>query len=192
LCHDLFGDARFHAFLLAADRDLAAKAKAAGCDCGGVLHHADYQRKSRGGTAGLSEQDERRFSFCCAEDGCRRRMTPGSLRFLGRRVYLAAVVVVVSVMRHGATPDRMRRIREVVGVDRRTVERWRLWWRTSFVDSPFWRAAAAMFARPVSAAGLPATLWARFRGDDERRLVALLRFLTPITGGGGLAGGHGR
>lgn len=192
MCHDLLGSARFHAFLLAADRDLAERARASGCDCGGVLHRADYQRKPRGGPAGLNEEGERRFSFCCAEDGCRHRMTPTSLRFLGRRVYFATVVVVVCVMRHGATPERMRRIHERVGVDRRTVERWRLWWRTCFVDSPFWRAASAMFAKPVSTERLPATLWTRFRGDDEKRLVALLRFLLPITGGGGLADGQSR
>jgi len=77
----------------------------------------------------------------------------------------------------------MRQLRELVGVNRRTVERWRLWWRTSFVDSPFWRTAAATFSPPVSVMVLPATLLARFRGDEEARLVALLRFLGPITGG---------
>jgi hypothetical protein len=27
-----------------------------------------------------------RFSFCCAVGGCRKRTTPPSLRFLGRKV----------------------------------------------------------------------------------------------------------
>jgi hypothetical protein len=42
---------------------------------------------------------------------------------------------------------------------------------------------AAAFSPPVSVMMLPATLLARFRGDEEARLVALLRFLGPITGG---------
>lgn len=183
MCHQLLTDARFLALLLEVDRDLAAEARIAGCFCGGVLHQANYSRKPRGGPSELGTEQGQRFSFCCAEDGCRSRMTPQSLRFLGRRVYFAVVVVLVSAMRHGATPERMRRLRKVVGVDRRTVERWRLWWRTSFVDSPFWRAAAAAFAPPVSVVMLPATLLSRFRGDEETRLVALLRFLGPITGG---------
>jgi len=183
LCHDLFTNARFLGFLLDADRDLAADARENGCPCGGVLHQANYSRKPRGGPNEAGPEHEQRFSFCCAEDGCRCRMTPQSLRFLGRRVYFAVVVVLVSAMRHGATPKRMRQLRELVGVNRRTVERWRLWWRTSFVDSPFWRTAAAAFVPPVSVMMLPATLLARFRGDEEVRLVALLRFLGPITGG---------
>jgi hypothetical protein len=183
LCHELLTSARFQAFLLEADRELAATAKDKGCRCGGVLHRANYSRKPRGGPSGLGPEHEQRFSFCCAEDGCRSRMTPASLRFLGRRVYFAAIVVLVTAMRHGATPERMRQLGELVGVNRRTVERWRLWWRTGFVDSPFWRAASAAFGRPVSVGRLPASLLARFRGTAEARLIAFLRFLGPLTGG---------
>jgi len=43
------------------------------------------------------------LSFCCALDGCRSRATPPSLRFLGRKVYLAAIVVLIAILRHGAT-----------------------------------------------------------------------------------------
>jgi hypothetical protein len=183
LCHDLFANARFHAFLLEADRQLAADARNNGCDCGGPLHQANYPRKPRGGPQGLGPGHDERLSFCCAEDGCRRRTTPPSLRFLGRRVYFATVVVLISAMRHGATPERMRRLRAVVGVDRRTVERWRQWWRTDFIDSPFWRVIGAALIPPVATAQLPASLLTRFRGKPEARLIAFLRWLGPITGG---------
>jgi hypothetical protein len=36
-------------------------------------------------------------------DGCRSRTTPPSLRFLGRKVYLATIVVLVSMMQYGVT-----------------------------------------------------------------------------------------
>jgi hypothetical protein len=190
LCQKLLLDARFHTFLLDADREIAAEVRAEGCArCGGVLHSARFRRKPRGGPQGLGEEDERRCSFCCAEDGCRKRRTPPSLRFLGRKVYLGAVVVLVSAMRHGATPARMRRLREILGVSRRTVERWRRWWLTSFAEGPFWRASRAAFMPPVETSLLPASLLERFAGGDEARLVALLRFLGPITGG---ATGHAR
>jgi hypothetical protein len=52
----------------------------------------------------------RRFSFCCAVDGCRSRATPPSLRFLGPKVYIAAIVVLIAVLRHGATALRMREL----------------------------------------------------------------------------------
>ncbi len=62
--------------------------------------------------------------------------------------------------------------------------RWRGWWRTTFVASPFWRVAAAAFMPPVDQARLPASLLKRFSGGVAERLIALLRLLLPITGGG--------
>jgi hypothetical protein len=180
-------DARFYSFELEVDRQRAADTRDEGCqECGGALHTADFHRKPRGGPAGLAPECDVRFSLCCAEDGCRTRHTPPSLRFLGRKVYLGAVVVVVSAMRHGATPARMRKLRDLLGVSRRTVERWRRWWRDAFAESPFWRVAAAGFMPPTETKLLPASLLERFAGDDEARVVGLLRFLGPITGGAGL------
>jgi hypothetical protein len=74
----------------------------------------------------LGPEHDRRFSFCCAVDGCRSRATPPSLRFLGRKVYLAAIVVRVAILRHGVTTSRIDRLSQAVSIDRRTVERWRV------------------------------------------------------------------
>ncbi len=178
-------DPKLYLLLGMYDEDRAGEVKAGGCRrCGGVLHSAVFRRKPRG-LFELGDDATHRCSFCCAEDGCRARHTPPSLRFLGRKVYLGAIVVLVSAMRHGATPARMRKLREHIGVSR--VERWRRWWREVFAESPFWRSAAAAFMPPAEPGRLPASLLERFAGDDEARLVALLRFLGPITGGAGLA-----
>jgi len=184
----LLCDARFHNLLLAFDRDLAAAAREAGCGlCGGALHSAGYWRKPRGRACLVGPEHDRRFSFCCAVDGCRRRSTPPSLRFLGRKVYLATIVVLVSMMRHGVTPSRIRRLAAAVGVDRRTVARWRVWWREVFTASRFWQAARSSFMPPVDEAGLPATLIARFGGQGGEPLTALLRFISPLATGRGHA-----
>jgi hypothetical protein len=184
LYRDLLTDATFHQLLLACDRDLADTARGAGCKrCNGVVHSAHYWRKPRGRPCRLGREHDRRFSFCCAVDGCRSRATPPSLRFLGPKVYIAAIVVLIAILRHGATALRMRELTEVIGVDRRTVERWRTWWRDSFTATPFWQVARAAFMPPVDAGRLPAALIERFAGDDADRLVALLRFMCPITGG---------
>ena len=58
---------------------------------------------------------------------CRRRHTPPSGRFLGRRVYAGVVVVLVSAMIHGLKPQRVCGLREALGIDARTLERWRQW-----------------------------------------------------------------
>jgi hypothetical protein len=81
--------------------------------------------------------------LCCAREGCRRRHTPASVRFMGRRVYAGLVVVLESAMLHGLNPERVQRLREVLGIDRRTLERWRQWWLVLFVESSFWREARA-------------------------------------------------
>ncbi len=180
----LLADARFHELLLAFDRDLAAAARLAGCArCGGVLHSARFPRKPRGGPAGLGEGYGLRLSFCCAAGLCRKRTTPPSFRFLGRKVFLGAVVVLVSAMRNGTAAAPVHQLSELVGVSRRTIGRWREWWRGAFAASPFWRMAAAAFMPPASQDHLPASLLDRFSGAAAERLIALLRLLLPITGG---------
>jgi hypothetical protein len=103
------------------------------------------------------------------------------VRFLGRKVYLAVVVVLASALRHGVTPARLARLRAELGVCRRTLERWRTWWREVFVATRFWQAAKGRLATPVEEARLPLALLERFGGDAVERLVRLLVFLAPIT-----------
>ena len=184
----LLADARFHELLLTIDRDLADTCRAEGClACGGRLHSARYRRKPRGRpktlACRLGPEHDRRFSFCCAVDGCRGRETPASLRFLGRRVYVATIVVLIAILQHGATDVRMERLSELVRVDRRTVQRWRRWWRDTFTATPFWLITRARFLPPVDHTSMPASLLTRFAGDGAGGLVALLRFLGPLTGG---------
>ena len=176
----LLSDSRFHELLLVIDGDLAEAARVQGCACGGRLHLARYPRKPRGRPKSMSlgPEHDRRFSFCCSVDGCRGRLTPPSVRFLGRRIFIAAVVVLAAIVREGITDGRLGRLSQVVRVDRRTVERWRRWWRQTFTQSPFWQAGRAAFMPPVDPNRLPAAVMERFAGDAASRLVALLRFLS--------------
>ena len=180
----VLADAKFHEQLLVFDRDLAASARAARCWlCGGALHSASYDRKPRGCPGGSGQEYAERFSFCCAVNGCRKRTTPLSLRILGRRVYLATMVTLISAMQLGTTPSRLARLSVVAEIDRRTLARWRAWWRSTFSDSPFAAVARAAMATPIDIAGLPVSLLDRFAGDVREQLIALLRFLGPLTGG---------
>ncbi len=159
------------------DSDLAEQAREKGCPrCEGKLHRADYERKPRGGP-----KWDRRDSFCCEREGCRRRRTPPSVRFLGRRVYAGFVVVLISAMRHGLKPGRVEAIREQLGIDRRTLERWRQWWLGGFVSSGFWKAAKARFLPPVLEGSLPWTLCERFEVEGPEGLANILKFLAPVT-----------
>jgi hypothetical protein len=179
-------DARVWDLLLMADRELAEEARAAGCACGGTLHSARYRRKPRGGLpAELRRQYCWRESLCCAREGCRKRTTPASLRFLGRRVYAGAVVVLVSAITGGVTERRAARMEALVGVSMRTLQRWRAWWVRTFPKTAFWKGTRALLMPPVDERHLPASLLERFGEPWVDGLEACLRFLAPITTSGG-------
>ena len=178
-------DARFHHLLLTFDTELAAVARAGRCVvCRSAVHSGNYRRKLRGPLARrLDEEYCWRFSLCCSRDGCRKRKKPPSLRFLGPKVYLGAMVVLVAAMQHGATAMRVAKLSQMFGISRRTVVRWRTWWLSVFAKSPFWQGARALVMPRVDEERLPASLLERFTGSLEERLIALLRFLAPVTGG---------
>jgi hypothetical protein len=160
-----------------ADADLAEEARAEGCCyCGGKLHRADYERKARG-----VPEWNKRYSFCCDEDDCRRRRTPESVRFLGRKVYAGLIVVLVSAMMHGLKPERVRRIREMLKIDPSTLKRWRQWWLDNFVCSSFWKEMRARFMPLLCEETLPLSLCARFGLERCERLLDLMQFLRPLS-----------
>lgn len=180
MCHKVLLDARFYGLLFKFDTDIAAAVRASGCKCGGVLHSARYPRQPRGGPEDLGPDYEKRLSFCC--DECRHRTTPPSMRFLGRKVYLGAVVMLTTAMRHGLKPPRVARLKELFGVGVKTLARWRSWWREAFAESRFWQGARGHFVPAVKKALLPLSLLERMRGAHEQeRLVNALRFVSPIT-----------
>jgi hypothetical protein len=181
LCHALLADARFFSLLIEFDADIAAQVRAAGCPCGGRLHSARYRRKPRGAAIELAVEYEWRQSFCCAADGCRRRVTPPSIRYLGRRVYLGVAVIVLSAMTHGLSPRRVASLHEHLGVSVRTLRRWHQWWRAVFVTSAVWRDTGARFLPALQAAALPWAWLERLRGPCSERLQHVLWGLAPLT-----------
>lgn len=182
MCHAFLTDANFYRLLFEIDESLAEEVRARGCDCGGRLHSARYPRKPRGIRSALDASDASRLSFCCARDGCRRRHTPASVRFLGRKVYLGVIVVLLTALQHGLTAQRRSRLIEQLDVPPQTLWRWRRWWREWFVQSRCWRALAGQFVPPLATACLPGSLLERLRGTVlSERLVQLLVLLSPVT-----------
>jgi hypothetical protein len=186
--HHLPHGASFWSFLLTIDQDLAETARKQGCPCGGRLHCANYPRKPRGTSVQLPEPERVRLSFCCDRDGCRKRVTPPSVRFLGPKVYLGAVVLLISALRQGPSPRRIRELSQLFGADRRTIARGQVFWREHFPQTPFWKRARALLAPVVDVATLPLALLTAFLGRraDDEDWARLLRFLAPMTITGGL------
>ena len=106
------------------------------------------------------------------------------MRFLGRRVYLALAVVLVSGSRTASTPTGVRLGAEL-GVARQTLQRWQAWWREQFPKTPLWRAMCARFTPRVPEAQLPGELVTRFAGRAPEALMRLLVWLSPVTVGRG-------
>ena len=174
---NILQDRRVYELLEKVDRELALKALEGRCEhCGSPLHRGDYPRKPRGGPGW-----EKRYSFCCSREDCRKRKTPPSVRFLGRKVYVGVVVVVVSAMMHGLSERRVKRLCQVLEIDRRTLEHWREWWRWTFVPGGFWRAERGRFRGPITEEKMPLGLVAAFGIQQSQGLVKLMRFLSPIT-----------
>lgn len=162
---------QFFHLLVAVDRQEAERVQQRGCPCGGRLHHSDYPRKPRGVPAECEAEMSRRISFCCAEIGCRRRSTPPSVRFLGRRVYVAALVLAVSACWVGA---------EMAQVPSRTASRWRQFFTEHLVKSAWWQYVKGQAMSPEESR-LPGSLMEQFTGSRQEVLLSSLQFLAPLT-----------
>jgi len=183
LYDEILSDARFPEALARLDVELAETTRRRACPvCGGALDASHYRRKTRGGPWSIGDEGLLRLSYCCRRDGCRSRRLPPSVQFLGRRAYLGAVVVLAGVLRQGPTRWRTSRLAAVLGVDRRTLERWRRWWTTALAATRGFEIGRADFMLPPRAEDLPASLLAGFAGPAATRLIAALRWLAERFG----------
>lgn len=103
-----------------------------------------------------------------------------SVRFLGRRVYLGLIVVLMSVRRTTLSAAAVQTM-QTLGVPERTISRWRHWWLQVFPTTPLWAAACARFMPPVQTVHLPCSLIERFTGVAAHKAMRLLAFLTPLS-----------
>jgi len=175
-------DPRSYRFLCVVDSDLAAEVQSAGCQqCGATLHSARYPRRIQGIAMRPEATHDYRESFCCARDGCRRRATPPSVRFLGRKRYLSAVVLLVSAARYGARATHVLALQRTYGISRSTLARWQRWWRETVPQTSFWMAARVRLMPPVDPARIPAELVRRFEASAAtEKLLAALRFIATL------------
>lgn len=182
MCHSFLSDTKFYQLLFRVDQTIAEEDRRAGCGCGGVLHSARYPRKPRGIRSVLDESYEYRLSFCCATDGCRRRRTPPSVRFLGRKVYLSVIVVLATALQHGLTEKRRQMLIETLDIAPQTLSRWRHFWRETFPQNRCWQAERGGFVPPIEVIHLPGALLGRFTADAlSDRLCQLLVLVCPVT-----------
>lgn len=137
---------------------------------------ANYPRKPRGCPAAVREEYSRRLSFTCAR--CDARSTSPSVRFAGRRVYMAVVLMLRSPPGSGSGQE----LCHLLSIPGRTLKRWRTWWREEFPMTRFWRSMRAGFMPPVVIDGLPQSLFNRFESESmSARLTHALRWISPLS-----------
>lgn len=173
---------KFHASLLEIDRLAADRVRALGCSAdGGRLDVANYPRKVRGLCVDAEEasRSSMRFSFCCAVDRCRRRATPPSVRFFGRRVFAAVVLILASC---ASLNESERAPPSSPPPSRQTRGRWRTFWREHLASSAAYiEFVGSRMSTPIAREALPDTLLERFVGSLPQRLESMLRLLAPWT-----------
>ena len=169
---------QFFVFLLAIDSILARKVQSEGCPkCGSQLDVSNYERKPRGLEDSSSSVVHYRFSYCCRKDGCRKRVTPPSVRFLGRKVYVG-VVLILAMSREWIE-------KTTLVICRQTLGRWKEFWRTVLkISNWFWKNAKGSLPVWVQPTGSPIPILEIFRERHANVGVALskcLEFFSPLS-----------
>jgi hypothetical protein len=159
--------------LLELDLQIAKIIEERGCPvCAGVLDASHYRRKPRG-VESISDRESIRLSYCCREDGCRKRVTPPSLRFLARKVYWAGVVILSATVHW---PE--------LGLEvcQQTRARWRGFWARVFSGSAFAKSAKAGLSPGMdfSVDGILSGLGGVRQGFEDS-FQNVLRFFTPLS-----------
>lgn len=167
--HLFSSESTFFQKLLKFDYDKITELKAKGCPhCSGKLDQANFRRKPRCPFGDLPEDFHLRFSLCCRRQGCRKRCTPPSPRFFGRRVYwsLAMLLISAQLLCHGP--------------DTRTQMRWHHWWNQGFKQSTSYKAIRSYFFSSVQGTGseYPYRLLEQSRHSSES-ILNLLAMLAP-------------
>ena len=178
MCQCVLRNPSFYSFLCQIDDDHAATIREQRCIwCAGPLHQANFERKPRG-FIGCADPDTTRLSFCCGD--CRLRCTPASVRFLGRRVYWGAIVILATALCSGLSLRRGHKLSQQLGVPASTILRWRHWWLTQFTASAVWQTLRGKLLAPIAEADLPGELLSR-AGTGDERLLKVLRWLAPLS-----------
>lgn len=178
-------NASFHLLLNKIDQEIIAKTRLQGClFCGNKLHQANYPRSPLGLPSQLRYHHDERLSLCC--DTCRKRITPPSVRFFGRRWFPAPLLILVSALILGINERRLQQVKQHFGitVSESTWKRWRRWWRESFQKTLFWQQSKGLAPIEIETNNLfPRALLDLFQGGLEEKICRLLKFLSPLTGG---------
>ncbi len=181
--HSLLKDAIFYNSLLALDRLIAEQVQQSRCQlCHGTLHQSHYLRKPRGVPDGVHSDYPIRFSYCCGTEGCRKRFTAPSMRFLSRKVYSSVIIFLVFLLKSKTDELKVEELNLLLGTSLsvETVRRWRNFWIKEVSQSHTWKRTAFS---DVMAQTLPVSLLNVFQQGLNTPLEMALKWILPLTSG---------
>ena len=172
----------FH-LLYRIDESLLKEEQAKACSyCCGSLYQSNYMRKPRGGPENIPDNYLLRFSLCCGNECCRKRTLPPSCRFMQRRVYWAAVILVVMALRQNRENSvSAGKLERMFGISRNTLKSWFKYFREEFPVSEQWHRIRGLVAATVGNSELPGALlrfFIRSSDNTEKALIRCLQFLS--------------
>ena len=181
--HPLLTDARFHNSLFDLDRLIAEQVRQEPCRlCHGNLHQSHFPRKPRGVPDGTHADYSIRFSYCCGTDGCRKRFTPPSMRFLSRKVYSSVVIILIFLLKPNTDESRTETINRLLGttLSVETLRRWRHFWTKDVPQTHTWRRLPVHQSHSQE---LPKSLLALFEITGKQSLIMGLKLMLPLSAG---------
>lgn len=160
---------------------------------------ATYRRKPRGFPKDiqadlLEKYFSFRLSYLCLNRDCRKRTTPPSCRFLGRKVYVATAILLACraiELGQAVSLEEIRRL-IVAFIPKRTARRWIAWWRQAVWSGAFWREWQGQIKGDIQRDHFLCGVWGHFEGvmrpwppvgTDSVAEIAqrILLFFSPIT-----------
>ena len=181
--HPLLTDARFHNILFDLDRLITEQVKQAQCPkCLGRLNQSNFPRKPRGVPKDTIADYHIRFSLCCSTEGCRKRFTPPSMRFLSRKVYSSVVIILIFLLKPETDESRIETINTLLGttLSIETLRRWRHFWTKEIPQTHTWKRLALC---DMYAQNLPVSLLVLFEQIGETALLMGLKLILPLSAG---------
>ena len=173
----ILGKPSLFSLLLDIDRKSLEEYSSRKCPhCGGPLDRAHYLRKPRGVIGQSDPAFSLRFSLCCRVEGCRKRLSPPSVRFYSRRVWVASVFLVAGVLSGGLNQKATEEFKSQLGVSSQLLRRWRRYWAESFASSRFWLRYGYLFS-PTDLSLKPFQRLLRNFGDVCSDLIAHSKLL---------------
>jgi hypothetical protein len=167
------------------DKNIAKQYREMPCPhCGGTLHFANYLRKPRGEFKRLPERFLLRFSLCCCEEGCRKRLAPPSCRFLDRKVYwYVAILIIVSEYQNKNI--NVFNLAKRFEISRNTITRWIHFYQDIFPSSSQWQRIRGQVAAVIKNNELPSNLvsyYLNLKYSVGNALISCLKFLSGESG----------